>query len=231
LAQPTTAHGLGEGGPDTALGIKPYVVGLAGGSASGKSLLLSFLQQTIGSVICVVGLDDFYLPLHLQPKDDQGQFNFDEPQGIDRKKLVDCVTTLIEGKGVAIEEYAYNHPERREKTTKWLPAKPIILVEGLFVLFYEEMWPLLDLKVFIHADEALRYKRRLERDTKVRGIAPEMVDYQWRNHVNPSYEKYLAPCMSQADLVVNNNQGFDKALRILQQHLHSEAAWRTNSRS
>lgn len=223
--------GLGEDGPELSELHKPYVVGLAGGSASGKSRLLSLIHQSLSPMICVVGLDDFYRPLHQQPRDSQGQYNFDEPESIDRHKLVNCVKSLIEGKEMAVAEYTYNHPKRQDIHTKWLHPKPIVLVEGLFVLHYSELQPVLDLKVFVHADESLRFQRRLQRDTKERGIAPEMVAYQWQHHVMPSFEKYLLPCMSQADLIVNNNQGFDKALRILQQHLLSEATWRTNSRS
>ena len=207
---------------------RPYIVGLAGGSASGKSLLIEKLFDCCAGFVTVISLDDFYKPIEEQEVDAQGVVNFDLPQSINRSYFEECVTNLCSGQDVVIDEYHFNNPERTKTNQKTLKTNPIILVEGLFVFHFQEIWGLLDLSIFVHADDQIRYRRRKKRDITERGIPLKMIDYQWNNHVVPAYEQYLKPFRDKVDLVINNNKSFDKALRILQQHLESKAAWQAN---
>lgn len=209
---------------------RPYIVGLAGGSASGKSRFISELFRNCCDFTTVISLDDFYKPIDEQEIDEQAVVNFDLPQSINREFFHQCVTGICSGQDVEIEEYHFNNPERTETTTKTLKANPIIIVEGLFVFHFKEIWDLLDLSIFIDADENVCYQRRKKRDMQDRGISGEMIDYQWKNHVSPAFEKYLKPFKSKVDLVINNNKSFEKPLRILQQHLEFKAAWQANLR-
>lgn len=208
--------------------MKPYLIGIAGGSASGKSRFLRQLSALLGSNATVLSLDDFYKPIKEQCTDQNGVVNFDVPESISKAKFLESLETLQNGHSVTIEEYHFNNPDKTEKTYKELESRPIILIEGLFVFYFKEVFEQLDLKVFIHADNDVRFQRRMNRDTQERGITSEMVTYQWENHVIPCFEKFLAPFKNRVDVVVNNNHSFDKALRILHQYLESESEWRTS---
>lgn len=213
---------------NTVLSKKPYIVGIVGGSASGKSRLINSLSRSCARFITVISLDDFYKPIQEQLKDDKGVVNFDLPQSIDREHFSNCVVELCAGQDICIDEYHFNNPEKTDVVKKPLKAKPVILVEGLFVFHFKEVREMLDLSVFVHADERIRFERRRKRDSIERGISNEMIEYQWNEHVKPAFEQYLKPYKNQVDLVINNNKSFDKALSILQHHLESKAAWQTN---
>lgn len=198
---------------------KPYVVGIAGGSASGKSRFLRQLAQLLPQKVTVLSFDDFYKPEIEQLRDENGYPNFDIPQSVDLQAFLQCLQNLKKGKNVKIKEYHFNNPNQKIDTFKDLKAQPIILLEGLFIFHFPEVFTQLDLSIFIHADEEIRFARRMARDTSERGISPEMVSYQWNFHVKPSFQLYLAPYKNQVDLVVNNNESFQKTLHILHQHL------------
>ncbi len=208
--------------------MSPYLVGIAGGSASGKSRFLRQLSEKLQSKAAILSLDDFYKPVHEQEKDQNGVVNFDLPNSIDKKELLFCLDQLKMGNDLKLKEYDFNNPNTTETKFKYIEARPIILIEGLFIFYFNEVFSELDLKIFIHADEQIRFARRIARDTQERGITPEMVTYQWTNHVKPSFDEYLKPFENKVDFIVNNNRSFDKALNILHLHLDKEAQWRTN---
>jgi uridine kinase len=202
---------------------KPYLVGITGGSASGKSRFLRQISTLLSKKAAVLSLDDFYKPIEQQQKDANGIVNFDLPESIDRAHLVTCLGKLKSGETLKLKAYDFNNPNTTEDHFKNIEPRPIILIEGLFIFHFEEVFSELDLKIFIHADDQIRFARRIARDTQERGITPEMVTYQWQNHVKPSYNEYLAPYKSKVDLVVNNNRSFDEALMILHQYLENRA--------
>lgn len=208
--------------------MKPYLIGIAGGSASGKSRFLRQLSKSLGDRATVLSLDDFYKPFEEQCPDENGVVNFDVPDSINKKNFLDALSQLQAGKSITIEEYHFNNPDVADKTYKNLESRPIVLIEGLFIFYFKEVFEQLDLKVFINTDEKIRFARRIARDTRERGISPEMVTYQWDHHVIPCFEKYLLPFKDKVDIVVNNNNSFEKALRILHQYLESESTWRTS---
>ncbi|MFY0673830.1 MAG: uridine kinase [Bacteroidia bacterium] len=200
---------------------KPYLVGITGGSASGKSRFLRKISGLLNKKVAVLSLDDFYKPIEKQKKDENGIVNFDLPESIDRAQLVLCLNQLKAGNSVKLKEYDFNNPNTTEARFKTVESRPIILIEGLFIFHFQEVFSELDLKIFIHADDQIRFARRIARDTQERGITPEMVTYQWQNHVKPSYNDFLAPYKNKVDLVVNNNRSFDEALIMLHQFLQN----------
>jgi len=200
-----------------------YLIGIAGGSASGKSRFLRQLSQALGEKATVLSLDDFYKPYDEQSPDENGVVNFDLPESIDKERFLSVMHQLKSGKSVTIEEYHFNNPNVSDTTYKQLESRPVILIEGLFIFHFKEVFKALDLKVYINADEQIRFARRIARDTKERGISPEMVTYQWNNHVIPCFENYLLPYKDKVDLVVNNNHSFEQALRILHRYLEHRA--------
>lgn len=200
---------------------KPYVVGISGGSASGKTSFLKNLREALpAGAACVVSQDNYYLPKEQQLKDENDQINFDLPTSIHRDAFYKDMCRLMKGEKVVLQEYTFNNASHSSKTIELDPA-PIIIMEGLFIFHYEEIRNQLDLKVYIDAREELKLERRLRRDKDERGYPEEAVLYQWNNHVMPSYHQYLRPYRDDADIIVTNNISYDKGLQVLVNHLRS----------
>ncbi|MEM9981265.1 MAG: uridine kinase [Bacteroidota bacterium] len=201
---------------------KPYIVGITGGSASGKT---SFLKKLLASFqeseVCLVSQDNYYKPRHQQPIDENGIENFDTPASIDFQKYATDLNRLKQGETVLLPEYTYNNPRTVAKTLAFKPA-PIIVVEGIFVFYYTEIAQQLDLKIFIDAKEHIKLKRRIIRDKEERGYDLEDVLYRYERHVAPTYEKYIEPFKHNADLIVPNNVGFEKSLDIIVHYLRNK---------
>ena len=201
-----------------------YIIGVTGGSASGKShfldkLLSNFSEQEV----CYISQDHYYYPREDQPIDDQGIKNFDTPESINFKQFVADIEAVRSGQVVIVEEYTYNNPQAVPKTIHFNPA-PVILIEGIFVFYHQPVADLLDLKIFIDADEHIKLSRRILRDRIERGYDVEDVLYRYEKHVAPTYVKYIEPFKQHADLVIPNNQQFDEALDILSTFLKAKIA-------
>jgi uridine kinase len=194
---------------------KPYIVGITGGSASGKTLFLRSLLRAFSSQeICLISQDNYYRPRNQQPTDENGIHNFDTPLSIDFELYAQHIKDLRSGKQVVKQEYTFNNPNAIPKMITLAPS-PIIVVEGIFVFYFPEISSLLDLKVFIDAAEHIKLKRRIVRDKDERGYDLEDVLYRYEKHVVPTYEKYIAPFKSDADVIIPNNLHFEKALEML----------------
>ncbi|MFN5317339.1 MAG: uridine kinase [Bacteroidia bacterium] len=199
----------------------PYIVGISGGSASGKTSFLKELRSAFpDDMLCIVSQDNYYKPKEQQEKDENGEINFDLPESINRQAFHNDLVRLIQGQEVRIKEYTFNNAGKQSSEIILNPA-PIIIMEGLFIFYYEEIRALLDLKVYIDARDELKLQRRLKRDYDERGYGHESVLYQWNNHVMPSYHTYLRPFRDDADLIVTNNLSFQKGLEVLSHHLQT----------
>ena len=131
---------------------KPFIVGITGGSASGKTLFLERLLQSFGpKEVCLISQDNYYKPRHLQPVDEQGVANFDTPHSIDFEQYAQDIRIIQGGGTVMREEYTFNNASKKPKMLTFAPA-PVVVVEGIFVLYYPELAELLDLKIFIAPD-------------------------------------------------------------------------------
>lgn len=202
---------------------KPFIVGITGGSASGKTLFLKSLINHFNSEeICLVSQDNYYKDRHLQPKDENGIENFDTPQSIEFDEYARDISALKNNQVVTRKEYTFNNPNVVPKILTFNPAK-IIVVEGLFVFYFPELAKLLDLKVFIDAKDYVKLKRRIVRDNSERGYDLDDVLYRYEKHVAPTYEKYIEPFKYDADVIIPNNNKFDKGLKVLVSYLKSIA--------
>ncbi len=196
-----------------------YVMGIAGGSASGKTSFLRELKEIMpeGS-LCIVSQDNYYKPQEEQQRDRQGQVNYDLPTSIDRTSFHKDLMRLINGETIERTEYTFNNPEAKPKTVRMEPAR-IIVVEGLFVFHYTEIRNLLDLRIYLDVREDIKLQRRIQRDSVERGYPEHIVRYQWDNHVMPSYKKFLKPYRDEAHLIITNNISYTKGLEVLRNHL------------
>lgn len=200
---------------------KPYVIGITGGSASGKTFFLkSLLRDFTDDEVCLISQDNYYKAMHMVPKDTNGVENFDLPEAIDFDLYAQHINDLISGREVHQLEYTFNNKDVTPKNLIFKPA-PIIVVEGLFVFYEPKISKLLNLKVFIDAKEHIKIKRRIIRDNTERGYDLSDVLYRWEHHVAPTYEQFIRPTKETADLVVNNNENFENGLWVLTTFLKS----------
>ena len=194
----------------------PLVIGITGGSGSGKTTFIKLLREPfLDADVCVISQDDYYKPRAKQKKDEQGILNFDLPNSIDKKSFFLDIEKLLAGQVVERVEYTFNNEQANPKTLVFKPA-PVIIVEGLFVFHYRKINALLDLRVFLHAKENLKVIRRIRRDQMERNYPIDDVLYRYENHVMPSFEKYVQPHVEHSDLIVNNNKDFNMGLKVVQ---------------
>lgn len=194
---------------------KPFIIGITGGSGSGKTTFINHLRSSFSEAeLCIISQDDYYRPREEQVTDDKGFHNFDLPTSIDKKAFHRDVERLINGETVEIVEYMFNNKEGTPSVKYFKPA-PIIVVEGLFVFHYKKIRRILDLKVFFYAADHLKVIRRILRDQVERGYPIDDVIYRYEHHVMPSYNKYIQPYMDEADLIINNNLDFNMGLDVL----------------
>lgn len=192
-----------------------YLIGITGGSASGKTLFLNRLIEEFGvDQVCIISQDNYYIDRDSQPIDENGVHNFDKPESINDKEFARDIQLIKEGSGFERLEYTFNNPAKTPEKLFFNPA-PIVIVEGLFVMHFKEVDTLLDLRIFIDAEDHIRLKRRIIRDNKERGYDLEDVLYRFENHVMPTYDKYLKPLKNSADLIIPNNANFNNALNVL----------------
>ena len=198
-----------------------YLIGIAGGSASGKTYLLRSLRDLFKEEeVCIISQDNYYHPAEKQQLDEKGYINFDLPEAIDADAFLDDVGKLKRGEIVERQEYMFNRPGVTGEMLTLQPAA-VIVAEGIFTFHFREVFDLLHLKVFLDCREDIKLKRRLERDTKERGVPQEITLYQWHNHVCPGYDRYLLPYRDEADIILTNNEGFGKGLELLADHIQS----------
>jgi uridine kinase len=202
----------------------PFLVGIAGGSGSGKtSFLRDLLLHFPAQKIALVSQDNYYEPKHLQQVDENGVINFDLPTSINREYFYSDMMKLMQGESIELMEYNFNNPAALPKKVVVNPA-PIIIMEGLFVFHYEEIRKKLNYKVFIDVHHEERLQRRIKRDGAERGYPEHEVIYQWQNHVRPSEEEFLYPYLPECDLIVDNTIHYREGLQTLVGTIHQSLA-------
>ncbi len=191
------------------------IVGICGGSGSGKTTLLKRLCSHFSDLQpSVFSMDNYYLPIEEQKLDNNGIHNFDLPTALNREKLVSDLRKLVSGSTIIVKEYHFNAPPDKNVLITIDPSE-LIIVEGLFLFYFEEVRELLDYSVFIKVDQTVQLDRRLYRDQESRGYSREAILYQWENHVKPCYQNYLLPFEEQADFRFRNDANADEDFQKL----------------
>ncbi len=195
--------------------MKPFLIGITGGSGSGKTSFIRALRNHFSEEqLCILSQDDYYFPREQQQTDEAGFKNFDLPDSIDKKSFKKDIERLIAGEKVERLEYTFNNEKAVPEVLRFQSA-PVIIVEGIFVFHFKKIMRLLDLKVFLHAKENLKVIRRIKRDQVERNYPIEDVLYRYEKHVMPTFERYIEPYMDEADIVVNNNSDFSVGLEVV----------------
>lgn len=200
----------------------PYIIGITGGSGSGKTRFLNGLLSKFSSEeVCLISQDNYYKPRDQQPVDIKGVKNFDLPESIDFDAYKGDIEALKNGKSVTIKEYTFNNPDAEPQIITLNPA-PVIVVEGIFVLYYQPISKILDMKLYIDAKDYIKLIRRIVRDDKERGYDLDDVLYRYEHHVMPTYEKHIKPFKSEADIIIPNHRSYDSALDVIETFVRSK---------
>ena len=200
---------------------KPLVIGLAGGTGSGKTTVAKAIRAAAGEGgVTLLPQDAYYRAQHDLPSQDRTLTNYDEPDAFDTGLLLEHVDALVHAQEVAQPVYDFECDDRSEQTVTRAPA-PVILLEGILVLHFPELRERMTLKVFVDAPPDERFIRRLERDVQERGRSAESVIEQYRRTVKPMHDLYVEPTKTHADLVFPEGGNNRIALDVLSAYVSS----------
>lgn len=185
----------------------PVVLAIAGCSGSGKTTLAAELARALGGVH--FHFDNYYRDLAHMPLAERAQQNFDDPALIESALLIEHVAALAQGKAIKRPLYDFATYVRAPGQTETFRPGPYLLVEGLFALYYPELLPLCQLRVYIDTPDELCFERRLKRDMEQRGRTPESVRRQYDLTVRPASLAYVRPSAVHADLTVDGTGALD----------------------
>jgi uridine kinase len=181
--------------------MKRMVMGIAGGTGSGKTLVARSIGEALHQKIVVIGQDSYYLDRGDLPFEERVKINFDHPDAFDHALLCDHLRALMDGGAVEMPVYNYAEHKRSSETIHIDPA-PVIVVEGILVLAIPALRDLMNVKVFVDTDADVRFIRRLSRDIRERGRTPEAVIEQYLNVVRLMHLEFVEPSKRYADIIV-----------------------------
>lgn len=198
--------------------MKPYIVGVAGGSASGKTEIVKTLKKHFEDKIEIIEHDNYYFAHDNLTMDERASLNYDHPQAFETDLLIEHVKKIINNEEIDIPTYDFTIHTRSSDTLKESP-KPIVIVEGILVLENEELRNLMDMKVFVDCDGDVRLKRRITRDLVERNRTIESILTQYMETVKPMHELFVEPSKKFADLIVPKGGKNKVAIDVLINHL------------
>ena len=191
------------------------MIGLAGGSGSGKTMVTRRLIEQLGSDrVIVVEQDSYYKDLSHLPFAERAAQNFDHPEAMDSELLIRHIQELLHGRTVEIPLYDFTHHLRRRETRSTGPHDVIVL-EGILILDHPKLRELMDIKVYVDTDADVRFIRRLKRDTQERGRSMESVIAQYERTVRPMHLQFVEPTKRYADLIIPEGGYNEVAIDLL----------------
>lgn len=195
--------------------MKPLLIGIAGGTGSGKTTVACRIYESLKGVnVTLLQQDAYYIDLSHLPLEERKKINFDHPSAFDNELLIKHLKKIIGGQEIEKPIYSFTDYTRKKETEKIIP-RDIIILEGILVLEEEKIRKLLDIKIYVDADEDERFIRRLVRDTKERGRSMESVIEQYLNVVKPMFLQFVEPSKRYADIVIPQGGLNDVAIDII----------------
>ncbi|KMN29802.1 MULTISPECIES: uridine kinase [Chromobacterium] len=192
----------------------PFIIGVAGGSGSGKTTVTNQVLETIGSEMAAVIIQDFYYrdQSHLT-FEQRLATNYDHPQAFDWPLLIEHIDDLRNGRAIEMPVYDFANHTRAEETITVQPA-PVIVIEGLFPLYDAALRDMMSLKIFVDTDSDVRFIRRLKRDITERGRTTDSVIEQYLTTVRPMHNQFIEPTKRFADVILPHGAN-DPAVDII----------------
>ena len=198
------------------------VIGIAGGTGSGKTTLMKNLMGQFGSEITVLSHDNYYRAHHELPYEERCKLNYDEPAAFETELMVRQLKELRAGRAVDCPVYDFTVHNRSDQVIHLVP-KSVIMVEGILIFENKALRDLMDIKIFVDTDADIRLCRRIKRDVNKRGRSMESVLLQYQATVKPMHDQYVEPSKKFADLVVleggKNLVALDMIINRIQRHI------------
>ena len=200
------------------------VIGIAGGTGSGKTTLMRALTEKFGENIAVISHDNYYKAHDDMPMEDRAKLNYDEPAAFDTDMLVEQLRLLKQGRTIHCPVYDFSVHNRTKETIEIAPKK-VVIVEGILIFAEPALCREMDIKIFVDTDADVRLARRIRRDVRKRGRSLDSVLEQYLTTVKPMHEQYVEPSKKNADLVVleggKNVVALDMIMNRIQRHIEA----------
>ena len=190
--------------------MKPYIIGIAGGSGSGKSTFAKRIQKNFPQQVSVVSCDNYYLPHDELSLEERANLNYDAPVALEFDLMVRHLEALKQGQTVQCPVYDFTRHTRSAAVTE-IPSRPIILIDGILIFHDPALRECMDLKIYVETDADERILRRARRDMRERGRDLDSVIHQYLSTVKPMHNAYVEPTKVYADIILNggkNEQAF-----------------------
>ena len=201
------------------------VIGIGGGTGSGKTTLTKRLKERLGSQVTVLSYDNYYKSHPEMPYDERVRLNYDHPSAFDTELLVEHLAALRRGETIAAPVYDFKQHDRSDETMLIAPTG-VIRVEGILILADERLRSQMDVKIYVDTDADVRILRRVVRDVKQRGRSLESVVTQYLTTVKPMHEQFVEPSKRYADIIVpeggRNAVALDMLVRRVEHHLNNQ---------
>lgn len=190
--------------------MKPYIIGIAGGSGSGKSTFAQRLKEAFPDQVALISCDNYYLPHDELPLAERAELNYDAPEALEFELMVRHLGALKRGETALCPVYDFTRHTRSDAVTEILP-RPIILIDGILIFHDPSLRACMDLKIYVETDADERILRRARRDIRDRGRDLDSVIHQYLSTVKPMHNAYVEPTKVFADIILNggkNEQAF-----------------------
>ncbi len=202
-------------------GNKITVIGVAGGTASGKTTLVKRLQEAFVEEDVITLCHDFYYKAHDElPLEERAKLNYDHPNAFDTDMMIKHIKLLKEGKSIQRPVYSFSEHNRLEYTIELKPAKVIIL-DGILIFENKELRELMDMMIYVNTDDDVRLARRLVRDVQERGRDMDSVLRQYFSTVKPMHRDFVEPSKRYADIIIPEGGFNSVALSLLIENIHA----------
>ena len=198
--------------------MNPMVIGIAGGTGSGKTTLTDRLKEYFGDNISILYHDSYYKAHDELTYEQRCLLNYDHPESFDTKLLIEHLQQLRQGQSISCPVYDFSDYNRTDKTVTVHPA-PVILMEGILLFESESLRNLMDIKVFVDTDADVRILRRILRDVKERGRSLDSVVQQYLATVKPMHDRFVEPSKRFSDIIVLEGGHNPVALEMLTQRI------------
>lgn len=203
----------------TTLQASPFIIGIAGGTGSGKTTLSKRLQATLGIKVALIEQDCYYKDLAHLPLSEREKTNFDHPNSIDFDRLYEDVSNLKQGKTINKPIYSFK-THCREDGSVALSGGDVVIVEGILILSDERLRNLFDLKIYVEAQDDVRILRRIERDINERGRDIKSVIEQYLTTVKPMHKLFVEPSIDYADVIIPGESDTSSVVKLILAGLH-----------
>ena len=198
------------------------VIGIAGGTGSGKTTITRKLIQAFGEEVSVVHHDNYYKAHHDMPYEERAKLNYDHPNAFDTDLMLEHIRQLKQGKSIRCPVYDYSIHDRTDKTVLIKPTR-VIIVEGILIYESLELCAEMDIKIYVDTDADVRILRRIVRDVRDRGRSLDSVIDQYLNTVKPMHEQFVEPSKRRADVIIpqggHNQVALEMVIERVRAHL------------